>query len=63
MTNATDWDLYYRKSPWASRFTRPILFGRLMALLQRYPVASPSLAALRCGGSGVSDEVRHRIRP
>ena len=63
MTNATDWDLYYRKSPWASRLTRPILFGRLLALLQRYSVANPSLAELGGAGSGVFDQVRLRLRP
>jgi SAM-dependent methyltransferase len=63
MTNATDWDLYYRNSPWASRFTRPVLFGRLLALLQRYSVPNPSLAELGGAGSGVFNQVRLRLRP
>jgi SAM-dependent methyltransferase len=63
MTNVTDWDLYYRTSPVTARFSRPILFRRFLATLQRYSVANPSLAELGGAGSHVFDEVRHRLGP
>lgn len=63
MTDATDWDLYYRKTPVTARLTRPILFGRVLAMLQRYSVPNPLLAELGGAGSQMFDQVLHLLEP
>ncbi len=63
MTEATDWNLYYRKSPVTAHLTRPILFGRVLALMQRYSLPNPTLAELGGAGSRVLDQVLHTLEP
>ena len=45
MTEATDWDLYYQESPVTSRFTRPILFGRVL-ICSQLPIMRSAVPAL-----------------
>jgi SAM-dependent methyltransferase len=63
MTRATDWDLYYSKSPAASRFTRPIIENTFIRAFGRYSVPHPIVAELGGAGSRVLPAVIRHIAP
>ena len=63
MTNSTNWNLYHQKDQVFSGFTRPMLFGRFLAMLERYSAPRPSLAELGGAGSRVFEQVCLRLQP
>jgi SAM-dependent methyltransferase len=63
MTRATDWDLYYSKSPAASRFTRPLIQRTFIKAFERYSAPHPVVAELGGAGSRVLPAVIRHIAP
>jgi SAM-dependent methyltransferase len=63
LPESTDWDKYYKQSPAAARFTRPITTRTLIRALLRYSVQNPILAELGGAGSCVLDSVINAVHP
>lgn len=60
---ATDWDRYYQRSAFTSRFTRPFTIKRLLAVFERYGESAPIIAELGGANSCIYTAIAERIRP
>jgi glycosyltransferase involved in cell wall biosynthesis len=60
---ATDWDRYYRATPWTARLTRRYTQRVLLRALERFAPSAPRVAELGGAGSTFLPAVIRRLRP